>query len=126
MRIDAQGLRHAAAIDCTVKGPAKGDVWDALLHLTLRCARVRWWVNGVKSPHGTTNFSKHVPALRRGLRAKLETLMKSLKEHSGASTQFDDPKGGIFLWIKRADGVDTAKRYPHALAAGVAINPRPA
>lgn len=34
-----QGLRHAAAIDRMVKGLAKGDVWDELLHLALRFTR---------------------------------------------------------------------------------------
>jgi 2-aminoadipate transaminase len=71
------------------------------------------------------NFSKHVPALRRGLRAKLETLMESLKQHFGSTVEFDDPKGGIFLWVKLPDGVDTMKLYDTALAAGVAINPGP-
>ena len=71
----------------------------------------------------TRHFSKHVPALRRGLRAKLETLMESLKEHFGAAVEFDDPKGGIFLWVKLPDNIDTQKLYPLALAAGVAINP---
>jgi 2-aminoadipate transaminase len=71
------------------------------------------------------NFSKHVPELRRGLHAKLETLMESLKEHFGAAAEFDDPKGGIFLWIKLPDHVDTMKLYEPALAAGVAINPGP-
>jgi DNA polymerase-3 subunit delta len=36
-----QGLRHAAAIDRMVKGLAKGDVWDELLHLALRFSRNR-------------------------------------------------------------------------------------
>jgi 2-aminoadipate transaminase len=71
----------------------------------------------------TRHFSKHVPALRRGLRAKLETLMESLKQHFGAAAAFDDPKGGIFLWVTLPDNVDTQKLYPLALAAGVAINP---
>ena len=71
------------------------------------------------------NFSKHVPELRRGLRAKLVTLMESLKEHFGTAVEFDDPKGGIFLWVKLPDGVDTMKLYESALAAGVAINPGP-
>jgi 2-aminoadipate transaminase len=69
------------------------------------------------------HFSKHVPELRRGLRAKLETLMESLKEHFGTAAEFDDPKGGIFLWVKLPDSVDTMKLYEPALAAGVAINP---
>jgi 2-aminoadipate transaminase len=69
------------------------------------------------------HFTRHVPALRRGLRAKLETLMESLNQHFGAAAEFDDPKGGIFLWVKLPDGVDTEKLYQPALAAGVAINP---
>ncbi len=71
----------------------------------------------------TRHFTKHVPALRRGLRAKLETLMESITAHFGASAKFDDPKGGIFLWVTLPDNVDTQKLYPLALAAGVAINP---
>jgi 2-aminoadipate transaminase len=69
------------------------------------------------------NFAKHVPELRRGLRAKLETLMESLKEHFGSAVEFDEPPGGIFLWVKLPEGVDTMKLYESALAKGVAINP---
>ena len=71
------------------------------------------------------NFAKHVPMLRRRLRAKLETLMESLKSNFGTSVEFDDPQGGIFLWVKLPDNVDTMKLYQAALAAGVAINPGP-
>lgn len=35
----AEALRHAAAIDRMIKGLAKGDAWDELLHLGLRFAR---------------------------------------------------------------------------------------
>ncbi len=73
------------------------------------------------APHFTT----HVPALRRGLRAKLETLMEALNEHFGTAAEFEDPKGGIFLWVKLPDSVDALKLYQSALAAGVAINPGP-
>ena len=73
----------------------------------------------------TSSFFKHVPTLRQGLRGKLETLMESLKQSFGGAAQFDDPKGGIFLWIKLPDGVDAAKLYQPALAAGIAINPGP-
>ena len=71
------------------------------------------------------NFAKHVPLLRKSLRAKLVTLMESLKEHFGEAAEFDDPKGGIFLWVKLPDGVDALKLYQPALAAGVVINPGP-
>jgi 2-aminoadipate transaminase len=73
------------------------------------------------APH----FVNHVPKLTRGLRAKLDTLMEALNEQFGTSAEFEDPKGGIFLWVKLPDHVDTMKLYQAALAAGVAINPGP-
>jgi 2-aminoadipate transaminase len=71
------------------------------------------------APHFTT----HVPALRKGLRRKVETLMETLNEQFGTAAEFEDPKGGIFLWIKLPDNVDTMKLYQAALKEGVAINP---
>ncbi|MEH2536975.1 MULTISPECIES: aminotransferase-like domain-containing protein [unclassified Bradyrhizobium] len=73
------------------------------------------------APH----FSTHVPKLTRGLRAKLDTLMEALSEQFGTSAEFEEPEGGIFLWVKLPDNVDTLKLYQAALAAGVAINPGP-
>jgi 2-aminoadipate transaminase len=73
------------------------------------------------APH----FQTHVPKLRRGLRAKLDTLMEALNEHFGTAAEFEPPKGGIFLWVKLPDQVDTMRLYQAALAAGVAINPGP-
>jgi len=66
-----------------------------------------------------------VPQLTRGLRAKLDTLMESLNAQFGTAAEFEEPKGGIFLWVKLPDQVDTLKLYQPALAAGVAINPGP-
>jgi 2-aminoadipate transaminase len=71
------------------------------------------------------HFDEHVPQLTRGLRLKLETLMDALNEQFGTAAEFEDPKGGIFLWVKLPDEVDTLKLYQPALAAGVAINPGP-
>jgi len=79
----------------------------------------------VLAEYCTAHFSRHVPALRRSLRAKLETLMESLNEHFGPAVEFEDPKGGIFLWVKLPDEVDAMKLYQPALAAGIAINPGP-
>jgi len=73
------------------------------------------------APH----FAEHVPKLTRGLRAKLDTMMETLNEQFGTSAEFDQPKGGIFLWVKLPDNVDTLKLYQAALAAGVSINPGP-
>jgi 2-aminoadipate transaminase len=79
----------------------------------------------VLAEYCTPHFASHVPKLTRGLRAKLDTLMDALNAQFGTSAEFDDPKGGIFLWVKLPDHVDTLKLYQAALAAGVAINPGP-
>ena len=71
------------------------------------------------------NFASHVPELTRTLRAKLDTLMEALGEQFGTSAEFETPKGGIFLWVKLPDNVDTLKLYQAALAGGVSINPGP-
>ena len=73
------------------------------------------------APH----FATHVPELTRGLRKKLDTLMEALNEQFGTVAEFEEPKGGIFLWVKLPDHVDTLKLYQAALAAGVSINPGP-
>src|SRR5437868_355109 len=73
------------------------------------------------APHFTT----HVPKLTAGLRAKLDTLIEALNEQFGIAAEFEEPAGGIFLWVKLPDNVDTLRLYQAALAAGVAINPGP-
>ena len=71
------------------------------------------------------HFNAHVPELRKGLKAKLDTLVDALGEQFGTAAEFDYPPGGIFLWVKLPDNVDTMKLYDKALAEGVAINPGP-
>jgi 2-aminoadipate transaminase len=71
------------------------------------------------------HFHDHLSELRRALRAKLVVLMDALSEHFGTAAEFDDPKGGIFLWVKLPDVVDTQRLAQAAQGAGIAINPGP-
>ena len=73
------------------------------------------------SPH----FDERIAKLRQGLRRKCDTMKEALNEQFGTAAEFDDTKGGMFLWVKLPDNVDTMKLYQPALAAGVAINPGP-
>jgi 2-aminoadipate transaminase len=72
-----------------------------------------------------SNFETHVPELRAALKKKLDTLVEALSEQFGTAAEFDYPPGGIFLWVKLPDNVDTMALYNAALAEGVAINPGP-
>jgi 2-aminoadipate transaminase len=71
------------------------------------------------------HFATHVPQATRGLRAKLDTLMDALNEQFGTAAEFEEPKGGIFLWVKLPDNVDAMRLSQAALKAGVSINPGP-
>jgi 2-aminoadipate transaminase len=71
------------------------------------------------------HFDTHVPVLNAVLRRKLVTLMGAVDACFGTSAEFDDPKGGIFLWVKLPSHVDTHKLAQSALAEGVAVNPGP-
>jgi len=71
------------------------------------------------------HFTRHLPGLVRGLRAKLDTLMEALAEQFGTAAEFHEPKGGIFLWVKLPDVVDTQRLAQAAQASGIAINPGP-
>jgi 2-aminoadipate transaminase len=71
------------------------------------------------------HFATHVPKATRGLRAKLDTLMDALNEQFGTAAEFEEPKGGIFLWVKLPDNVDAMRLSQAAQKAGVSINPGP-
>ena len=69
------------------------------------------------------SFDTHVQALRKALRRKLDVLMDALRVHFGAAAAFEEPAGGIFLWVTFPDVVDTTKLAQAALSAGVSVNP---
>src|SRR5207244_9731917 len=73
----------------------------------------------------TRHFTEHVPELTRALRAKLDTLMDALAEHFGTAAEFDEPKGGIFLWVKLPHAVDTPNPAQPPLAPLLPVNPGP-
>ena len=68
-------------------------------------------------------FEPHVRALRKTLRRKLDAMMQALRAQFGPAAQFDDPAGGIFLWVKLPAVIDTARLAQLALESGVSINP---
>jgi 2-aminoadipate transaminase len=73
----------------------------------------------------TKHFASHVPKLNKALSHKLQVLREALAEQFGTAAEFGDPPGGIYLWIKLPENVDTVKLGQAALAAGLALNPGP-
>jgi 2-aminoadipate transaminase len=71
------------------------------------------------------HFDTHVATLNKALKRKLDVLVEALGEQFGTAAEFVAPKGGIFLWVKLPDAVDTQKLAHAALKAGIAFNPGP-
>ena len=69
------------------------------------------------------HFEAHVRTLRKALRRKLDVMMASLRAQFADAAEFDDPAGGIFLWVKLPERVDTTRLTQLALQAGVSVNP---
>lgn len=69
------------------------------------------------------HFDDHVEKLNRLLETKLDVLIDSLNENFGTSVEFERPPGGIFLWLRLPDTVDTTKLTQVAGAESIAINP---
>ncbi len=69
------------------------------------------------------HFDEHIVPLRQTLRRKLVVMMDSLRERFGDEVEFEDPAGGIFLWMKLPAAVDTSRLEQLAARSGVTINP---
>ena len=71
------------------------------------------------------HYDDHVTALKGRLKRKRDALIEALEEQFGAAAEYDVPPGGIYLWVKLPEVVDTQKLAAPALAEGVAFNPGP-
>ena len=71
------------------------------------------------------HFDTHVASLNQRLEGKAQALVDAIDEHFGTTAEFSAPPGGIFLWVKLPESVDTLALAQTALESGVAYNPGP-
>jgi 2-aminoadipate transaminase len=69
------------------------------------------------------HFDAHVSKMKNVLREKCDTMISALEENFGASAEFAKPKGGIFIWIKLPEKVNTTQLAEAAAKEGIALNP---
>jgi len=72
------------------------------------------------------HFDDHLPHLNGILKEKLDTMVEAVAREFGSSAECWMPKGGIFLWIKLPDQVDTRALLKPAAEAGIIFNEGPA
>ncbi len=80
----------------------------------------------VVAEYFSKNFDKHLSHLNGVLHEKLKVMVEAVEREFGASAEMWAPKGGIFLWIKLPDGIDTRKLLAPAAKAGIIFNEGPA
>lgn len=71
------------------------------------------------------HFDEHVKTLNNNLQTKLQALTGAIDREFGTSAEYSSPPGGIFLWVKLPESVDTTRLAAVAAGEGVAINPGP-
>ena len=55
------------------------------------------------------HYASHLETLRPVLTEKCEAIMAALTTHFGSDAQFTAPKGGIFIWVRLPEHVDTTR-----------------
>jgi 2-aminoadipate transaminase len=70
-------------------------------------------------------WSGHLAEIRLGYARRAAALASALTEAFGERLMLAEPRGGMFLWGRFADGTCTADLLGRALAEGVAFVPGP-
>lgn len=69
------------------------------------------------------NYEEHIETVRDMLHRKRDVLIASVREHFGPTVEFYEPRGGMLMWFKFPEGVDTSKPLEAAKKEGVIYNP---
>jgi len=69
------------------------------------------------------HYDDHVASMNERLKRKRDVIVEAVREQFGDSAKYDIPVGGIYLWLKLPDSVDTLELEGHALKEGIAFNP---
>lgn len=64
-------------------------------------------------------LDEHLPLLRETYARKRDVMARALAVHAGDHVQWTPPRGGFFLWVQLAEGIDTRALLPRAVEAQV-------
>jgi len=69
-------------------------------------------------------LDQHVPTIRALYKKQRNAMLAALAEHfAGLDVQWTTPTGGMFLWVRMPEGVDTVAMLPAAVERNVAYVP---
>jgi 2-aminoadipate transaminase len=69
-------------------------------------------------------LSRHVPTIRALYKSQRDAMVEALqREMKGLDVQLTIPRGGMFLWLRMPEGIDTVALLPKAVERKVAFVP---
>ena len=73
----------------------------------------------------SNHYHEHIQDMRGALKRKCNVLSAALREHFGPLVDFEELRGGMYLWVKLPPGIDSRDLVQTALEEGIAYNPGP-
>ena len=69
-------------------------------------------------------LDRHVPTIRALYKSQRNAMLDALKQNfADLDVQWTTPAGGMFLWLRMPEGIDTVKMLPAAVERNVAYVP---
>ncbi len=68
-------------------------------------------------------FSRHIEGLAGRYRPRYEAMRRALRQRAGRHLTWIEPKGGVNVWARLPDGLNSQDLLPEAIEAGVAFTP---
>ncbi len=68
-------------------------------------------------------LSRHVPTIRALYKSQRDAMLAALEREMPEGSEWNTPKGGMFLWARLPEGLDAVKLLPLAVEKGVAFVP---
>ncbi|MFQ6053116.1 MAG: PLP-dependent aminotransferase family protein [Candidatus Bathyarchaeia archaeon] len=66
---------------------------------------------------------RQIPRITRVYRRKRDVMLEAMETSFPDEAEWNEPKGGLFLWVKMPEGVDTSEMLMEAVQSGVAYIP---
>ena len=65
-------------------------------------------------------LDEYLDVVRREYPKKKNAMISALEQYFPAGTSWTDPQGGLFVWVKAPESIDTAAMFREAISAKVA------
>jgi 2-aminoadipate transaminase len=65
----------------------------------------------------------HIPGIRTLYAQRCQVMLEAMKRHFPSSATWNEPRGGMFIWVQLPAGMNSMKLLDQAIAANVAFVP---